>query len=78
MARYGYNHRRLRAALLPSAYGQPCHLCGQTMKWGEDLDLDHTADRLAYRGFAHSACNRSEGGRRGNAKQRKRRGGVFG
>lgn len=76
--RYGYHHRRLRKALLPGAYGQPCIHCGKTMLPGQALDLDHTADRTAYRGIVHASCNRREGGRRGNARQRQRKGGVFG
>lgn len=64
---YGYEHTRLRAALLPSAYGKPCPLCGRTMQRGEALDLDHSPDRLGYRGMAHASCNRADGARRGNA-----------
>lgn len=58
---YGYAHQQLRAALLPQAYGSPCTRCGQTMRQGQPLDLDHTDDRGGYRGFAHSTCNRSAG-----------------
>ena len=69
---YGSDHQRTRKALLAEAYGQPCHHCGRPMLPGQALDLDHTADRSAYRGFAHAHCNRSEGGKRGNAKRRRR------
>lgn len=60
---YGYGHERLRKALLPSAYGQPCHHCGQTMLRSQALDLDHTPDRSGYRGMAHASCNRRDGAR---------------
>ncbi|MFJ2719379.1 endonuclease domain-containing protein [Streptomyces sp. NPDC087437] len=72
-AGYGYTHQALRRALLPAAYGQPCPHCQQPMLPGQPLDLDHTADRTSYRGFAHASCNRSEGARRGNAQRRARR-----
>lgn len=68
---YGSDHQRIRKALLAEAYGQDCHHCGEPMLPGQALDLDHTADRTGYRGFAHASCNRSEGARRGNAKRRR-------
>ena len=76
MSKYDRRHRRIRRAMLPFAYGQPCVHCGQPMQVGQDLELDHTADGLGYRGMVHAFCNRSEGGRRGAAK-RHVRGGVF-
>lgn len=78
MSRYGHWHRKLREALLPAAYGQPCVHCGKLMRLGQRLALDHTADGSGYRGIVHGRCNESEAGRRGNAKRRRRRGGVFG
>lgn len=66
MSRYGHLHQQIREALLPSAYGAPCLHCGETMRPGEALDLDHTTDGAGYRGMVHSSCNRREGGRRGN------------
>ena len=72
---YGYEHQKLRAALLPYAYGKPCPhidtdpLCPGLMQPGQDLDLDHTDDRAAYRGMAHASCNRRAGGRKGRARQ---------
>jgi hypothetical protein len=76
---YGAAHihalRRARAAWRP---GDPCAHCGQPMwvMWVTDprnprrricvLDLGHNADRSAYVGLAHRACNRSEGASRGN------------
>ncbi|MGW4876550.1 endonuclease domain-containing protein [Streptomyces sp. NPDC004262] len=68
---YGYDHQQLRKALLAEAYGQPCVHCELVMLPGQALDLDHTADRSGYRGFAHASCNRSEGARRGNAQRRR-------
>lgn len=78
MSRYGHYHRKVRAALVPEAYGRPCLHCGLVMLPGQALDLDHTADGSAYRGVVHASCNRAEGGRRGWAKSRRRRPGVFG
>lgn len=75
--RYGHYHRKVRRALLPFAYGRPCLHCGQLMLPGQRLALDHTADGSAYRGIVHGSCNESEGGRRGNQKQRRKQGGVF-
>lgn len=67
-------HRAIRRALLPYAYGQLCHLCGQPMLPGQALDLDHRPDGRGYRGLAHSRCNRADGGRRSQlgAKNRRR------
>lgn len=70
---YGSEHQSIRRALLDAAYGQPCHHCGIPMLKGQQLDLDHTADRSAYRGFAHAHCNRSEGAKRGNRQRRPKR-----
>lgn len=76
--RYGYRHQRIRATLLPEAYGRVCLHCGQPMLPGQALDLDHTADGSQYRGMVHSRCNRREGARRGNSARRRRcPGGVF-
>lgn len=67
---YGYSHQQLRQALLPYAYGQRCHHCGNTMQPGQPLDLDHTEDRAGYRGMAHATCNRRAGAHKGNAMRR--------
>lgn len=77
MSRYGRHHRRIRAALLPFAIGQPCPHCGEEMRADQALDLDHVPGTGLYRGMAHAFCNRQEGGRRGRAKQLANRGGVF-
>lgn len=67
---YGYAHQRLRASLLPYAYGQPCPRCGDTMQPGQPLDLDHTEDRTSYQGMAHRSCNRRAGAHKTNAQRR--------
>ncbi len=64
---YGAEYRRTRQALLPDAYGTPCLHCDQRMWPHEQLALDHTEDRTAYRGIVHASCNASEGATRGNA-----------
>lgn len=73
MADYGRHHQRLRAQLLPTAYGRPCHFCGKPMLPGQPLDLDHTADRQSYRGISHSSCNRRQGAEITNAKKRSKK-----
>lgn len=62
---YGSEHQKLRAKLLPSAYGQPCTRCGLPMLKGQALHLDHTDTRNGYLGFAHASCNRKAGARKG-------------
>lgn len=64
---YGAEHERTRAALLPDAYGQICIHCDERMWPYQDLHLDHTEDRTAYRGIVHAACNTRDGAQRGNA-----------
>ena len=54
---YGGKHKKLRAVLLPSAYGQPCSRCGQLMLPHQELHLDHNDSRTGYLGFSHAACN---------------------
>lgn len=75
--KYGTRHQRVRAALIPFAYGHPCIHCGQPMLPGQELHLDHNADGIGYRGMVHAFCNMSEGGRRGKAARDGERGGVF-
>ncbi len=69
---YGTEHKRLRDALLKTAYGTPCTRCGQLMIEGQPLDLDHADDRTSYLGFAHRRCNRAAGARKANARRRRR------
>lgn len=64
--KYGHSHQRLRAQLLPRAYGKPCHFCNHPMLPGQQLDLDHTEDGHGYRGMTHSRCNRADGARKTN------------
>ena len=55
---YGYKYVKLRAALLPSAYGKPCARCGEPMLAGQRLHLDHSDhDRTKFLGFSHADCN---------------------
>jgi hypothetical protein len=58
---YTYAYRKLRAALLPKAYGTPCYRCGLPMLRGQELHLDHDDhddhDRSIIRGFSHAHCN---------------------
>ena len=56
---YGQAHKKLRAALLPTAYGTPCARCGYPMLQGQALHLDHNDTRTAYLGFSHADCNLS-------------------
>lgn len=67
---YGYQHQQIRKAELMRAYGLPCHLCGEIMRPGQKLHLDHTPDRTRYRGMAHASCNRKDGSRRGAERRR--------
>ena len=70
---YGYQHQKIRKALLPYAYGQLCPHCERPMLPGQHLDLDHTDDRTGYRGMAHRSCNRRAGAVKGNNLRRARR-----
>ncbi|MEQ7126674.1 hypothetical protein ABN034_19345 [Actinopolymorpha sp. B11F2] len=68
--KYGPEHRRIRAATLESAYGQPCARCGEVMARGQRLELDHAEDGgyLGPSGFSHEHCNRSAGGEKRRAQ----------
>lgn len=70
MTRYGPDHRALRRALLPVAWGTPCARCGQPMLYGQALDLDHRDDGAGYLGMSHRSCNSAAGARKGNARRR--------
>jgi len=54
---YGGDHKKLRATLLPKAYGTRCYRCGKPMLRGQALHLDHLDNRTGYGGFSHAACN---------------------
>jgi len=80
VSRYGRKHREIRAARLAEAYGTPCVRCGQTMRPGQHLDLDHTDDGRSYLGFSHRGCNQRAGARkgyRGMLRAKGLNGGVF-
>ena len=62
---YGTEHQKLRAKLLPTAYGKPCVRCGKPMLQGQALHFDHTNDRTGYLGFSHASCNKRAGARKG-------------
>jgi hypothetical protein len=70
---YTHQHRALRAAMLPRAYGTPCVRCGEAMLNGQLLDLDHNDNRDGYRGFAHSSCNRRAGGEQAQRERQRQR-----
>jgi hypothetical protein len=63
---YGPEHRRLRAALLPTAHFRPCPLCGRQMLPGQSLHLDHArplrlGGTLADCRIVHGQCNERAG-----------------
>jgi hypothetical protein len=67
---YGWQHQRLRAALLRALVpGSPCPRCHQPM-WPavQDVDLGHVegSGKTAYLGILHASCNRRDGARYGN------------
>jgi hypothetical protein len=62
MRGYGWAHQKARdhaVAHMPD--GHPCCRCGEPMYAHQRLDLDHTDDRTAYLGLAHSRCNARAG-----------------
>jgi hypothetical protein len=67
---YGWQHQRLRAALLAELIpGSPCPRCHQPMWPGaQDLDLGHIegSGKTMYEGITHASCNRRSGARYGN------------
>ena len=77
---YGYHFQQDRLRYLAAWWpGQPCARCGQPIWATHDyilgrrvsvVDLGHTADRTAYTGLEHRACNRADGARRKNAQSR--------
>jgi hypothetical protein len=66
---WGNQHQKLRAALLPQAYGTPCVRCGKLMLPGQDLHLDHNDTRTGWLGFSHAACNLRAAARKARAIQ---------
>jgi hypothetical protein len=74
---YSGHHPKLRAQWEPAvASGLVlCHaiIClksSRLIRPGEPWDLGHTADRTAWTGPEHMACNRADGARRKNRKRR--------
>lgn len=69
---YGAEHRKARAAALAQLDRDGVGICcigGEPIYPGQNLHLDHTPDRQSYRGLACAAHNRSDGARRGRARQ---------
>jgi hypothetical protein len=66
--RYGYEHQRLRKAMLPYAVGSTCTRCAKPIEAGQAIDLDHTDDGLGYKGWAHAVCNRKAGAHKRHVK----------
>lgn len=59
---YGATHQAARrVALAQHVDGTLCPHCGEPMYRTQRLDLDHTDDRTAYRGLAHTRCNARAG-----------------
>lgn len=69
MAQYGADHRALRRALLPTAWGTPCARCGNPLLYGQAVDLGHNDERGGWNGFEHASCNRAAGARKGNRRR---------
>jgi hypothetical protein len=72
---YDHVHRRRRAALLPSAVGTLCSICGQPMTEGQALDLHHVVPLAIAPNstdviIVHASCNRGVGHHRGDETDR--------
>jgi hypothetical protein len=70
---YGRQHQLERERLRPTVEAglSVCCRCGERIEPRTAWDLDHTDDRLSYRGPAHRSCNRQAGARKGNAMRRR-------
>jgi hypothetical protein len=72
---YDSAHAAIRKAMLAVASpAQPCARCGRPI--GPDpskIDLGHRDDGPGYNGLECARCNRSAGGKLGNARKRERR-----
>jgi hypothetical protein len=82
----GWQHRKLRAALIPAAIGRPCPLqgprCDRVMTDPKRMELDHTVPR-ALGGrvgdrIVCMPCNRGRGAALGNKLRQDRRRRVLG
>ncbi len=65
-AKYGWQHQKERARWrrLVDAGGIECCFCGSGIEPRAPFDLDHVPGTdTAYRGAAHTYCNRADGGR---------------
>ena len=68
---YGADHQARRSAIVDRMNAGEtirCIDCGIELM-PSTLDLGHTDDRAGYRGPQCQACNRSQGGREGRARQ---------
>jgi 5-methylcytosine-specific restriction endonuclease McrA len=73
---YDGTHRRLRATLLPTAYGTACPICWQTMLDSQTLSLDHVVPKAAGGRtemgnvrITHNVCNVRRGAAYGSARR---------
>jgi hypothetical protein len=69
---YGTEHRKARAAAIAQLERAGVGICcigGEPIYPGQALHLDHTPDRTGYRGLACARHNRSDGAKRGRARQ---------
>ena len=64
--------RRCDGCCCPTRSGSRRACCGQVMRAGDELDLDHNDDGNGYLGFSHARCNRQAGGRLGRARRKGR------
>lgn len=73
---YGVAHFRLKAKVgrVVEAGDARCVFCRLPIVPGSKWHLDHTPDRLGYRGPAHPGCNVRDANRRRAAKTRRRGG----
>jgi hypothetical protein len=60
---YGWQHQKLRRALLQNAVGSLCVRCGKPIAAGDLVELDHKDGGAwnEYKGLAHRHCNRRAG-----------------
>lgn len=71
---YGAAHVKARAAYMAQLERDGVGVCcigGEPIypSMGRNLHLDHTPDRTGYRGLACARHNRSDGAKRGRARQ---------
>jgi hypothetical protein len=73
-AKYGAEHRRIRAALdvRVQAGLESCTRCGEPIEPGTRWHLDHDDATGAHRGAAHASCNAAAGGAKSNLDARMR------